>query len=47
MVKKGDVVIIAVDDDDDEVRTSVLQNLAMAKLCTEDLITRDVWGGRI
>jgi hypothetical protein len=35
MIKKGDVIVDA-DDDDDEVRNSVSQNRVTATLCTED-----------
>ncbi len=38
MMKKGDDV--AVDDDDDVVRTSVSQNRVAATLCTEELFLR-------
>ncbi len=38
-MKKGDV-FIAADDDEDEVRTSVSQNHAMAALCTEEFLLR-------
>ncbi len=34
----GDVIIVA--DDDDEVRTSVSQNLVTAPLCPEELLLR-------
>jgi hypothetical protein len=39
MMKKGDVVIDA-DDDDEEVRTSASQNSAIATLCTEEFFPR-------
>jgi hypothetical protein len=35
MIKKGDVIIVA-DDDNDEVRTSVSQNHVTTTLCTEE-----------
>jgi hypothetical protein len=38
MMKKGDVVLDA--DDDDEVRTSASQNQATATQCIEELILR-------
>jgi hypothetical protein len=38
-MKKGDVVILAADDDD-EVRTSVSENHATAKQRTEELFLR-------
>ncbi len=38
MVKKG--YDVAVDDDDDAIRTSVLQNRVTATLCTEELFLR-------
>ncbi len=57
MLKKGDVIVDA-DADDDEVRTSALQNRVTATLCTEEFflstlytklsphISREMWGGR-
>ncbi len=36
MLKKGEVNVDADADDDDEVRTSVLQNHVTATLCTEE-----------
>jgi hypothetical protein len=38
MLKKGDIIILADDGDDDEVRTNVSQNNATVTLCTEELI---------
>jgi hypothetical protein len=39
MMKKGDVTLVA-DDDDNEMRTSASQKCAIATLCTEELILR-------
>ncbi len=56
-MKKGDVMIVA-DDDDDEVRNGASKNRATATLCTEEvflrtsvytysslLISAEMWGG--
>jgi hypothetical protein len=39
-MKKGDVVIVAHDDDDDAVRTSPSQNYVTETLCTEEFFLR-------
>ncbi len=38
-MKKGDIFVIA-DDDDDKVRTNASQNHVMAALCTEESFLR-------
>jgi hypothetical protein len=39
MMKKGDFIVVSVDDDD-EVRTSVSQNHVTATLCNEKFFLR-------
>jgi hypothetical protein len=39
MMKKGDVIVVA-EDDDDVVRTSGSQNQATATLCTDEFFLR-------
>ncbi len=36
MMKNGDIIILADDYDDDEVRTNASQNYVTARLCTEE-----------
>ncbi len=36
-MKNGDIIIIANDNDDDEMGTSAAQKRATVKLCTEEL----------